>query len=150
MIYCIINYNLIYSDIYNNIINYCNNFNLDFDNLKLKDKRNILIYYSSLKLIEELKKEKHKKPILIFENLEKNKLIEFTLKKVSKILLMPIHIDDKIEKSDGMIKELELKADDFYFKNTFNFKKIKKNLSVFTNDKLEKEIKSIKFLATSH
>ena len=150
MIYYFINYNLIYSEIYNNIINYCNNFNLDYDNLKLKDKRNILIYYSSLRLIEELKKQKGKKPILIFENLEKNKIIEFALKKISRLLLMPIFIQDKIEKSDGMSKELELKADDFYFKNTFNFKKIKKNLSVFTNDKLEKQIKSIKFLATSH
>ena len=150
MFYNIINYNIIYSDILYNIINFCKKFEIDFESQKIKNKKELTIYYSILQLLLELEKNKLEKPIIIYERIENNNIIEYCLNKISKILVIPIYICDKFNNSEGMNKELSLFADTFYEKNTFNVKKLKKLLVGSNFNILLEKIKKIKLLAISH
>jgi hypothetical protein len=149
MFYNIINYNILYSDILYNIINFCKKFEIDFESQKIKNKKELTIYYSILQLLLELEKNKLEKPIIIYEKIENNNIIEYCLYKISKILIIPIYICDKFNNSDGTIKEISLIADNFYDKNTFSIKKLKK-LLIGNNNILFEKIKKIKLLVTSH
>ena len=147
MLYYIINYNIIYSDILQNIMIFCKKFEIDFESQKIKNKKELTIYYSILQLLLELEKNKLEKPIIIYEKIENNNIIEYCLNKISKILVIPIYICDRFNNSEGMNKELSLIADNFYDKNTFNTKKLK-NLLIGSNfNVLFEKIKKIKFLA---
>ena len=150
MLYYIINYNILYSDILYNIINFCKRFEIDFESQKIKNKKELTIYYSILQLLLELEKNKLEKPIIIYEKIENDNIIEFCLNKISKILVIPIYICDKFNNSEGMNKELSLFADTFYEKNTFNVKKLKKLLVGSNFNLLLENIKKIKLLAISH
>jgi hypothetical protein len=150
MLYYIINYNIIYSNILYNIINFCKRFEIDFESQKIKNKKELTIYYSILQLLLELEKNKLEKPIIIYERIENNNIIEYCLNKISKILVIPIYICDKFNNSEGMNKELSLFADTFYEKNTFNVKRLKKLLVGSNFNLLLEKIKKIKLLAISH
>lgn len=149
MLYYIINYNILYLDIFKNITIFCKKFEIDFDTQKIKNKKELTIYYSILQLLLELEKNKLEKPIIVYKRINNNNIIEYCLNKISKILVIPIYICDEYDNSEGTIKELSLIADNFYDKNTFNVKKLKK-LLIGNNNILFEKIKKIKLLATSH
>ena len=148
MIYYIINYNNLYSDILQNIIKFCNKFEIDFNSQSIKNKKELTIYYSILQLLIELKNNKLDKPIIIFEN--NDKLLESCLKKISKILIIPVYFCNKFDDSEGIMREINLKADEFYDKNVFTTKRLKKLLMGNNFNVLIEKIKSFKLLATSH
>lgn len=144
MLYYIINYNKLYSDILQNIVKFCNKFEIDFNLQSIKNKKELTIYYSILQLLIELKNNKLEKPILVFEN--NNKLLESCLNKISKILIIPVYFCDKFDNSEGIIKEIHLKADEFYEKNIFTTKKLKKLLMGNNFNVLIEKIEKFKLL----
>lgn len=146
MIYYIIKYNIIYSDILHNIIKFCNKFEIDFNTQSIKNKKQLMIYYSILQLLIELKNNNLDKPIIIFEKIIKDSTIESCLNKISKILIIPIYYCEKYDNSEGMNKEISMKADIFYEKNTFNSKKLKKLLMGNNFNALSEKITNFKLL----
>jgi len=90
MLYYIIDYDLIYSSILKNIKEFCFKFDLDFNVLNCKSKKEIIIYYSILEILKKLNKNKTEKPIVIFKNIEDLDIFEKALKETSKILSIPI------------------------------------------------------------
>ena len=145
MLYYIINYNKLYLDILQNIIKFCNKFEIDFNLQSIKNKKELTIYYSILQLLIELKNNKLEKPILVFEN-NNNKLLESCLKQISKILIIPVYFCDKFDNSEGTIKEIFLKADEFYENNFFTTKKLKKLLMGNNFNVLVEKIEKFKLL----
>ena len=96
MIYYIIKYNILYNNILHDIIKFCNKFEIDFNTQSIKNKKQLIIYYSILQLLIELKNNNLDKPIIIFEKTIKDYTIESCLNKISKILIIPIYYLDNI------------------------------------------------------
>ena len=51
MIYYIIKYNILYNNILHDIIKFCNKFEIDFNTQSIKNKKQLIIYYSILQLL---------------------------------------------------------------------------------------------------
>jgi hypothetical protein len=144
MIYYFIDYNNIFSDIDNDINKFCNKFDIEFDSQKISTKRELLIYYSILHLLNNLNNKCLDKPIIIYNSKFNNSLFKFIFNKISNILVLPIIYCDFDDYSDGLKKELSVKADVFYEKNEFTVKKVKKMLSEKSFEKLINGIKAFK------
>ena len=99
-----------------------------------------------MQLLIELKNNNLDKPIIIFEKTIKDYTIESCLNKISKILIIPIYYCEKYDNSEGMNKEISMKADIFYEKNTFNSNKLKKLLMGNNFNALSEKITDFKLL----
>jgi hypothetical protein len=146
MFYYIINYDNLYLDILSNIKKYCDDFDLSFDEENKKTKKDLYLYFSILEIIKNIKDRKgYEKPILIYGGNESN----IPFKEISKILIIPVFKNVYTEITDGYRKELYLKADVYYLKNTFNCKKFNRLISKYKFKNLSQDIKNIKLLVAS-
>ena len=74
-----------YYNILHDIIKFCNKFEIDFNTQSVKNKKQLIIYYSILQLLIELKNNNLDKPIIVFEKTIKDSTVESCLNKISKI-----------------------------------------------------------------
>jgi hypothetical protein len=149
MIYDIIEYRILANNINSHIIKFSHKFEIDYDSQKIKTKRELLIYYIILELLQILQSNKINKPIIVFDSEYNNSLLQFCFKKVSNILTIPIYYCENFDRSKGQIKELQIKADSFYDKNTFTTKKLEKMLKGENFKDLVLKIKQFKLLVKS-
>ncbi len=146
MLYYLINYNSLYKEIYKDIIIYCNKFEIDYNSQSLKNKRQLLFYYSFLRIFKNIKKHKIEKPVILFYDDINSKSLNIILKKISKILNIPIFYKKSNECSDGSQKELKLFADNFYEKQKINLKEFKKLLIQYDfNEEFKQELNKLNF-----
>lgn len=128
MLFYFIYYSSLYKKIKEDIIVFCNKFDMEFDKCKIKTKREILIHFSLLEILNNMDKNKLEKPIVIFDSNFKDSLFEFSFKQISKLLVIPFYFcDEKVE--NGIKIELCLKSNNFYNHNQFSVKKLKKQFS---------------------
>lgn len=145
MLYYFIHYSTLYSKIKEDITIFCNKFDMEFEKCKIKTKREILIHFSLLEILNKMDKNKLEKPIVIFDSNFKDSLFEFTFKQISKLIVIPFYFcDEKVE--NGIKIELCLKANDFYENNHFSAKKLKKQLSSKKHSSLVEGILNFKSL----
>ena len=149
MIYYIIEFSTIYNIINSNIAKFCDKFEIDFSTQKIKTKRELLIYYTIIQLLQNFKNKTIEKPIIIYKQDINNSLLQFSLKKVSDILVIPIYNCENFDGSEGIKEELFAKADKFYEKKRFTTKKLEKLLKGKNFDKLIAKVKEFKLLAKS-
>lgn len=148
MLFYFIHYSTLYDKIKEDITVFCNKFDIEFDKSKIKTKREILIHFSLLEILNKMDKNKLEKPIVIFDSNFKNPLFEFTFKQISKLIVVPFYFcEEKIE--NGIKKELCLKANNFYENNTFSSKKLKKQLLEKKHSYLVESILKFKSLGYS-
>jgi hypothetical protein len=144
MIYYIIDYNSLYTNIEFSIVKFCNKFEIDFFTQKIKTKKQLLIYYTIIELLQIFQKNKIEKPIIVFQKKADDRLLQFCLNTVSNILIVPIYNCEKFDDSEGLKQELYIKADKFYEKNVFTTKKLEKLLKGENFDKLILKVKQFK------
>lgn len=147
MIYDIIEYKILANNINSQITKFSHKFEIDYYSQKIKTKRELLIYYIILELLQILQSNKINKPIIVFDSEYNNSLLQFCFKKISNILTIPIYYCEKFDRSEGQIKELQIKADGFYEKNVFTTKKLEKMLKGENFKYLILKIKQFKLLA---
>lgn len=128
MIYYIIEFSTIYNSINLDIVKFCNKFEIDFSTQKIKTKKELLIYYTIIQLLQNFQNKTIEKPIIIYKQDINNLLLQNCLKKVSDILVIPIYNCENFDGSEGIRQELFAKADKFYEKKTFTTKKLEKLL----------------------
>jgi hypothetical protein len=146
MIYYIIDFSTIYNNINSNIAKFCDKFEIDFSTQKIKTKRELLIYYTIIQLLQKFSNETIEKPIIIYKQDINNSLLQFCLKKVSDILVIPIYNCENFDGSEGIKQELFTKADKFYDTKTFTTKKLEKLLQGENFDQLILRVKEFKGL----
>lgn len=146
MLYYCINYNSLYKEIYKDIIIYCNKFEIDYNSQSIKNKRKLLFYYSFLRILKNIKKHKIEKPVLLFNNDMNSKSLNILLKKISKILHIPLFFKDGDVNSIGFQKELNTIADNFYEKQKINLKELKKIIIQYNlNEEFKEELSKLNF-----
>lgn len=128
MIYYIIEFSTIYNNINSNIAKFCDKFEIDFFTQKIKTKKELLIYYIIIQLLQNFQNKTIEKPIIIYKQDINNLLLQNCLKKVSDILVIPIYNCENFDGSEGIRQELFAKADKFYERKTFTTKKLEKLL----------------------
>jgi hypothetical protein len=148
MLYELINYNTLYKNIKLDIEEFCKKFEISFEDSKVKTKRELLIYFSLIEILNKLEKRKLEKPIIIFDSNFDNALFRFCFKQISKILVIPVYFVEN-EISNGTKKELASKADSFYDLNIFTVKKLKKQLFFLKHNTLVENICGFKSLGYS-
>ena len=148
MIYYLIEYKKIYPEIAKNVEKFCGKFDIDFDSQKLKTKRELLLYYSILTLLRNLKNGNIEKPIVVFDKSNNGNLFQYCFKKIQAILVIPIFYCEEFDNSEGLKTELSIKADCFYNKNIFTVKKLEKLLAGKNFQNLTEDIKNFKLLVT--
>jgi hypothetical protein len=146
MIYYIIDFSTIYNSINSNIVKFCNKFEIDFSTQKIKTKRELLIYYTIIQLLQKFSNQTIEKPIIIYNQKINNSLLQFCLKKVSDILVIPIYNCENFDGSEGIKQELFTKADRFYDTKIFTTKKLEKLLQGKNFDQLILKVKEFKQL----
>lgn len=124
----IVTFSALHDEIFNNLHNFCKDFEICFEEQSLKTKHNILLFFSIKKLLEFFNSKNIKNPIILYDRVSKNVLIDKVLKKVSKILTIPIFYYESISFSKGFYKELCVKSDNYEEKNLFTIKKLEKLL----------------------
>lgn len=144
-----INYNTLYGNINVEINKFCLKYEIEFEKQKIKTKRELLIHYSLLEILKELKNRKCRYPVILYNSNFKNNLFEFSFKQISKILVLPVFFVEN-EISNGIKQELILKSDVFYNSNVFTMKKLKKYLCIDKHASLIKDICDFKLLGCSH
>ena len=148
MLFYFIHYSSLYKKIKEDITVFCNKFDIEFDKSKIKTKKEILIHFSLLGILNKMDKNKLEKPIVIFDSNFKNSLFESSFKQISKLLVIPFYFcEEKVE--NGIKIELCLKANDFYENNHFSVKKLKKQLSEKKHSSLLENIINFKSLGCS-
>jgi hypothetical protein len=144
MFYYFINYKDIFSDIKKDINIFCKKFDIEFNLQKISTKRELLIYYSILHLLNNLSNKRLDKAIILYNNEFNTPLFNFIFSKISNTLILPIIYCDSEDLSEGLKQEFYAKADMFYENNEFTIKKVKKILSDKNFNKLIDSIKSFK------
>lgn len=146
MLYYLINYNSLYKEIYKDIVIYCNKFEIDYNSQSLKNKRQLLFYYSLLRIIKNYKKHKTEKPVISFNDNLNSKSLNIILKRISKILNIPVFHTNSNDTSEGFQKELKLFADSFYENQKINLKELKKILIQYNfNEEFKQELNKLNF-----
>jgi hypothetical protein len=146
MIYYIIDFSTIYNSINSNIAKFCDKFEIDFSTQKIKTKRELLIYYTIIQLLQKFSNQTIEKPIIIYNQKINNPLLQFCLKKVSDILVIPIYNCENFDGSKGIKQELFTKADKFYETRVFTTKKLEKLLQGKNFDQLILKVREFKGL----
>jgi hypothetical protein len=144
MFYYFINYKDIFSDIKKDINIFCKKFDIEFNLQKISTKRELLIYYSILHLLNNLSNKRLDKAIILYNNEFNSLLFNFIFSKISNTLILPIIYCNSEDLSEGLKQEFYAKADMFYENNEFTIKKVKKILSDKNFNKLIDSIKSFK------
>jgi hypothetical protein len=144
MFYYFINYKDIFSDIKKDINIFCKKFDIEFNLQKISTKRELLIYYSILHLLNNLSNKRLDKAIILYNNEFNTSLFNFIFSKISNTLILPIIYCNSEDLSEGLKQEFYAKADMFYENNEFTIKKVKKILSDKNFNKLIDRIKSFK------
>jgi hypothetical protein len=146
MLYYFINYNSLYKEIYRDIIIYCNKFEIDYNSQSIKNKRKLLFYYSFLRILKNIKKHKTEKPVILFNNDINSKSLNILLKKISKILHIPVFNKNSDSSSEGFQKELKIVADSFYEKQKINLKELKKIMIQYNlKEEFKEELNKLNF-----
>jgi len=143
MIHSCIEYNSIFKEIKGNIDGYCYKFQIEFEKQKIKNKRELIIYFSIKEILKYSKDIKNNKTILFYNKEFNNPLFHFCFKKISKILNIPIFFIEN-DFCNGKKKEFLLKSDLFYENNVFSIKNLKKEFFFKQHDELLNEIISLK------
>lgn len=143
-----INFNTLYGNINVEINKFCLRYEIEFEKQNIKTKRELIIHYSIIEILNHLEKSKNRYPVLIYDNKYKNNLFEFCFKQISKILTVPFFYNEE-EITNGNKIELELKSDSFYNSNVFTMKKLKKYLCSKKHKDIIKNICDFKLLGCS-
>lgn len=143
MIHGFIEYNSIFGNIKGKIEDYCYKFQIEFEKEKIKNKREIVIYFSIKEILKHLKENKNNKLILFYNKEFDNPLFHFCFKKISKILNIPIFFNEK-DFCNGKKKEFLIKSNNFYENNVFSIKNLKKEFFFKQHEELLNEIISLK------
>ena len=141
-----VNYSIVYWNIKRDIDEFSLKYNFEFDNLKIKTKREILIKFSLENILKFLEKTKNKNPIFFFEKEFNNNLFLFCFKKLEKILCFPFIYCECFDCSKGIEKELSKKAEIFHIRNQFNSKTVRKELFGENYSDLIQRIINFKYL----
>jgi hypothetical protein len=149
MFYEYIHFNTLFVEIKEEITKYCNKFDFEFEKCKNKTKKEILIHFSVLEILKQIEKNKNKKIIVLFDSLFCDELYKSSFKQISKILFIPVFFCDSNEITNGLKKEIDLKAEEFYNSNIFTQKRLKKHLCNEKNKELFEKIVSVKSLRSS-
>jgi hypothetical protein len=129
MSFNVVNYNTLFCNIQKDLDIFCYKYNFEFDNLKIKTKREILIRFSLENILKYLEKTNHKNPIFFYEKEFNNSLFLFCFKKLEKILCFPFIYCECFDCSKGTSRELSKKAEIFHLKNQYSHKTVKKELN---------------------
>lgn len=140
MIHAFIEYNSIFKNIKKEIEEYCYKFQIEFEKENIKNKRDIIIYFSIKEILKHLKEDK---AILLYNKEHDNSFFHFCFKKISKILHIPVFFNEK-DFCNGKKKEILLKTNAFYENNIFSIKNLKKESFLKKHNELLNEIISLK------
>jgi hypothetical protein len=149
MFYEYIHFNTLFVEIKEEITKYCNKFDFEFEKCKNKTKKEILIHFSVLEILKQIEKNKNKKIVVLFDSSFCGELYNSSFKQISKILFIPVFFCDSNEIKNGLKKEIDLKAEEFYNSNIFTQKTLKKHLCNEKNKELFEKIVSVKSLRSS-
>ena len=114
MFYEYIHFNTLFVEIKEEITKYCNKFDFEFEKCRIKTKKEILIHFSVLAILKQIEKNKNKKIIVLFDSLFLDEPYTGSFKQISKIMFIPVFFCDSSEITNGLKKEIDLKADEFY------------------------------------
>ena len=149
MFYEYIHFNTLFVEIKEEITKYCNKFDFEYEKNKIKTKKEILIHFSVLEILKQIEKNKNKKIIVLFDSSFCDEIYKSSFKQMSKILFIPVFFCDSKEITNGLKKEIDLKAEEFYNSNIFTQKRLKKHLCNQKNKELFEKIVCVKSLGCS-
>jgi hypothetical protein len=146
MMHDFINYNTLYWNIKRDIQSFCIKYDIEYEELKIKTKREILINFSLENILNHIEKLEYHNPVFYFQKEYNNNLFVFCFKKIEKILAFPFFYCECFDCSKGIKKELSKKAESFHEKNIFTLKNVKKELNPDKQSNLIEKIVNFKSL----
>jgi len=115
-------------EIFEKIEEFCKQFEICFKEEKIKSKDDIFLFFSLKTFLNVFEKSFIKNPIIVYDETCNEVLIRKNLKKISKILNIPILYYEKVILSKGFFKELSIKSDIYNEKYEFSVKTLNKFL----------------------